>query len=314
MKRFFIILFVQTLVLSVSLILPSISAAQSGPKSGSGTEIQDCPDCPPLVVIPPGSFTMGSPETEDGREVGETQHGVIITRAFAIGKSPVTKGEFRQFISESGYNAKGMCASLDAQGNMGESELYNWDTPGFDQKDNEPVVCVNALDAEAYAAWLSKKTGKAYRLPSEAEYEYAVRAGTTTARYWGESQDDGCAYANGDGYEARDIFKGKMTKCNDGFIYTSPVGNYKPNAFGLSDMLGNVWVWLGDCWHDSYSGAPDNGKAWLEEGCPERVMRGGSYISNYTSLRAAARHKAGAEMRFHNYGIRIARDVNPDKQ
>jgi formylglycine-generating enzyme len=285
------------------------SNAQPAFPRNTTKEVKDCPDCPQLVIIPPGTFTMGSPETEEGREIGEIQHKVTVSNAFAIGKNPVTKGEFRKFVSETGYNAKGKCFSMDAQGNPSESELYNWETPGFGQKDNEPVVCVNAMDAEAYAIWLSKTTGKSYRLPSEAEYEYAARAGTTTARYWGQSQDDGCAFANGDGYEAQNVFKGKMAKCNDGFIYTSPVGNYKPNAYGLNDMLGNVWVWLADCWHDGYSGAPDHGTAWMEKSCIDRVMRGGSFISHYTSLRAAARHKAEAAKRFHNYGIRIVREL-----
>jgi len=311
MKKYFTMLFMQAFILSTFVILPSSSTAQSVAKSAGGTELKDCPDCPQLVVIPPGSFTMGSPETEEGREAGETQHRVTISKAFALGKNPVTKGEFSQFVAQTGYNAKGICFSMDDQGNPSESEIYNWETPGFDQRDNEPVVCVNAVDAEAYAAWLSKKTKKTYRLPTEAEYEYAARSGTTTARYWGESQDDGCAYANGIGYEAQKVFWGKLAKCDDGYVYTSPVGIYKPNAFGLYDMLGNAWVWLADCWRDSYAGGPDSEAPWMDQGCSARVMRGGSYISNYTSLRAAARHKAGAEQRFHNYGIRIVRDLTP---
>lgn len=285
--------------------------AQSDAEPNGVTSFTDCPNCPELIVIPAGSFIMGSPKTEEGHESTELQHRVVISKSFAIGKYPVTKEEFRQFISESGYNAEGKCSSLDPEGNMIESEQFNWKTPGFDQTDNEPVLCVSALDAEAYAAWLSEKTGKSYRLPTEAEYEYAARAGTTTSRYWGESQDDGCAYANGHGYESETEFFGKMTNCDDGYIYTSPVGNYKPNAFGLYDMLGNVWVWLADCWHDNYADGPDSEAAWREEGCSERVMHGGSFISHYTSLRAAARHKAEAAVRYHNYGIRIARDLPP---
>lgn len=311
MKNKFTLLFITALILSMFLLFPSSSPAQSNLKSASTTELKDCQDCPRLVVIPSGSFTMGSPETEDGRESGETQHSVTISKAFALGKTPVTKGEFRKFVAQTGYNAKGKCFSMDAQGNPGESEIYNWETPGFDQTDNEPVVCVNALDAEAYSAWLSKKTDKIYRLPSETEYEYASRAGTMTARYWGESQDDGCTYANGIGYEAQKVFWGKLAKCDDGYIFTSPVGIYRPNAFGLYDMLGNAWVWLSDCWQDTYTGGSESEAPWVEQGCSARVMRGGSYISNYTSLRAAARHKAGAGQRFHNYGIRIARDLTP---
>lgn len=288
------------------------SVALSRAESTAPTPLRDCPDCPELVVIPAGSFIMGSPETEEGREAGEIQHRVTISKPFAMGKNPVTVDEFEAFVRETGYDAKGKCFSLDAAGNMSESEAYSWATPGFDQTGSEPVVCVNAPDAEAYAAWLAEKTGKPYRLPTEAEYEYAARAGATAARYWGESQDEGCAYANGHGYESEAAFFGKMTNCDDGYIYTSPVGNYAPNAFGLNDMLGNVWVWIADDWHESYEGAPDSEAAWSASECSERVMRGGSYISHYTSLRAAARHKAEAAARFHNYGIRIARDLTPE--
>lgn len=201
---------------------------------------------------------------------------------------------------------------MDSEGNPEESERYTWKTPGFDQTDMEPVVCVNALDAEAYAAWLTAITGKPYRLPTEAEYEYAARGGTATARYWGESQDDGCDFANGIGEEAKEVFWGKMAQCDDGYIFTSPAGHYQSNGFGLYDMLGNAWVWLGDCWHDDYTGAPADGGAWAATECTSRVLRGGSCISNYTSLRSAARHQAGAEQRFHNYGIRIARDLTSE--
>lgn len=296
------------------LLMISGATLHAGDTSVGVISLKDCPDCPELVVIPAGSFIMGSPETEEGREPGEIRHPVTISKAFVLGKTPITRGQFKRFIAQTGYDAVGTCFSMDAQGNPEESERYTWETPGFDQTDSEPVVCINALDAEAYAAWLSSITGKAYRLPTEAEYEYAARAGTSTARYWGERQDDGCTYANGIGDESQQIFWGKMTQCNDGFIFTSPVGNYQPNAFGLYDMLGNVWVWLADCWHDSYKGGPVDGEAWLEPGCSARVMRGGSYISNYTSLRSAARHRAEAEKRFHNYGIRIARDLTDEDE
>ncbi len=298
-------------VLSVfTFLLLSWATLRAGDIPPGGTSFKDCPDCPELVIIPAGSFTMGSPETETGREPGEIRHTVTISKAFALGKTLVTKGQFRRFVAETGHDADGKCFSMDSNGkNAEESERFTWETPGFDQTDAEPVICVDATDAEAYAAWLTSKTGKPYRLPTEAEYEYAARAGTSTARYWGESQDDGCAYANGIGYEAKDIFWGKMAQCSDGHIFTSPVGSYRPNAFGLYDMMGNVWVWLADCWHDSYTGAPVDGSAWKKPGCGDRVLRGGSFISNYTSLRSAARHQSESGKRFLNYGIRIARDL-----
>lgn len=307
-----------------SLIGSLLWAVAPAGAASSGKPLQDCADvCPSMQVIPAGSFTMGSPPTEEGRTEGsgaphgaagkpnrELQHPVHIGRPFALSVDPITRRQYGQFVEATGYHAAGACFGINEKGEASSSDAFTWQTPGFPQSDNDPVVCVSPHDADAYVKWLSQKTGKDYRLPTEAEYEFAARAGTTTARYWGDSADEGCAYANGVGSEASKIFFGTATACDDGHVLTAPVGSYKPNAFGLYDMLGNVWVYMADCWHDTYEGAPSDGSAWREAGCMGRVMRGGSFVSNKTSLRSAARHEVdNLDARVHNYGIRVARSL-----
>lgn len=286
-------------------------------------ELKDCTVCGVLRLIPAGQFVMGSPETEDGRTLGsgsengaagdprrEAQHNVMV-RSFALGEHLVTKGEYAAFVRATHYRPLNQCFSIERTDVDGRaSDRFTWQYVGlFAQGSNEPAVCVSAIDALAYTTWLSSKTGKQYRLPSEAEWEYAARAGTTTSRYWGDNPDDGCDYANGTGSEAAQVFLGTPTRCNDHYIGTSPVGSYKPNAFGLFDMLGNVWEVMADCWHPNYDGAPTDGSAWGQEpNCRASVLRGGSFNSNYTSIRSAARHQAWPSAQSFNYGIRVARD------
>jgi formylglycine-generating enzyme len=289
------------------------------------TTFRDCRSCPELRVVPAGRFVMGSPANEEGRrlpsgadtsalapEGRETQHAVEIRRPFAMGIYPVTRGQYAAFVRDTGYDPPNECFSSDRQGPGGHpSAAYTWDHPGFfAQTDDEPVVCVSANDALAYLDWLSRRTKQHYRLPGEAEWEYASRAGTASARYWGERAADGCTYANGIGDEAKAVFDGTPMGCDDRYLLTSPVGAYRPNAFGLYDMIGNVWQWVADCWHATYEGAPANEVPWgLEPNCKRSVMRGGSFVSNHTSMRAAARHEAWPSSRIFNYGFRVARDL-----
>ena len=311
----------QALALSFALwIVAPVAAAAPQPPA-----IKDCPECGVLRVIPAGSFIMGSPATEEGRTLGsgsengapgdpnrELQHRVTIAKPFALGEFLVTKGEYAAFVRATGYHPVNQCFSSTRAGPGGfMSDKFTWDHTGFfTQTDNEPVLCVSAIDALAYIDWLSAKTGKHYRLPTEAEWEYAARAGSTTSRYWGDDPNDGCAYANGIGTEASHIFNGAAVTCDDHYIETSPVGTYKPNAFGLYDMIGNVWEVVADCWHPNYVGAPGDGSAWGEEpNCRESTLRGGSFVSNYASDRAAARHEAWPSAQFFNYGFRVARSL-----
>ncbi len=231
---------------------------------------------PQMGVLPAGSFMMGSPESEVGGFSDEgPQHEVTINYRFAIGKYPVTRDEYAQFASETSANSE-------------------WRSPGFTQTGSDPVVNVSWDDAKAYVRWLSEKTGQNYRLPSEAEYEYAERAGTSTAYWWGDSDADLCSYANG-------------APCNH--HGTVPVGSYPANAFGLYDMAGNVWEWTEDCWNPSYAGAPDDGSAWTSGDCGQRVVRGGSWVGFSYILRSALRFRLNTGGRFTALGFRVARTL-----
>jgi formylglycine-generating enzyme required for sulfatase activity len=259
-----------------------------------GETFRDCPDCPELVVIPSGSFQMGSPSSERGRNDDEGPvHTVTIGYKLAVGKYPVMRGQWRAFVGATGYPG----ATCYGGGNW-ESPPY-FREQNFSQDDAHPVVCVTWKDAMDYTQWLSQRTGHSYRLLSEAEYEYVNRAGSTTRYFWGDSEADLCRYANG----------GSTSVCKSDYAHTSPVGHFVPNRFGLYDTTGNVWEWTLDCYHGSYSGAPVDGSAWQSRDCTHRVDRGGSWYSYAlsSSFRSAARSFGGATSDL--VGLRVARTL-----
>jgi formylglycine-generating enzyme required for sulfatase activity len=271
---------------------PPVTAPRAPPASRVGARFQDCPDCPEMVVIPAGAFLMGSPDSEEGRWDDEGPvHGVTIGRDFAVGRYEVTRGEFAAFARATGHEESG-CRIIE-DGEWVLDEARSWLSPGFDQTDREPAVCLNWDDAQDYVAWLRLITGKPYRLLSEAEWEYAARAGTTTARHWGEEIGDDQANCEGCG------------GLSDG-RETTPVGSFAANGFGLYDMLGNVWEWVADCWHGDFANAPGNGIVWAGGDCASRVLRGGSWSSSPRVLRAALRTEFGAENRDYSDGLRVA--------
>jgi len=277
----------------------------------AGRVFRDCDVCPEMVVIPPGSFMMGSPPSEENRGDDEGPvHQVNIAYSFAVGVHEVTRGEYSHFVSATGYQP-GPCQVLD-QGEMKDKPGSGWQQPGFPQSDSHPVVCVSWDGAHAYIRWLSRKTGESYRLLSESEWEYAARAGTTTARYWGESESGQCRYANGADMTAkRQYDKWTVVSCEDGFAQTSPAAHYEANAFGLYDVLGNVWEWTQDCWNDNYQGAPNDGGAWQSGDCSRRVLRGGSWYVAPGDLRSAYRSGVTAGLRLNVSGFRVARTLTP---
>ena len=301
---------------------PSASSRQPG------QVFRDVGDGPEMVVIPAGSFTMGSSAAETTRESSPNQfanserpqHDVSV-RSFAIGKYAVTRGEFATFIGETGYNASG-CFVYDGA-KYARDASKNWRDPGFEQSDRHPAVCISYDDAQHYVAWLNGKVRAAvtvsavsgdgpYRLPSEAEWEYAARAGTTTARYWGDSASNQCDYANGGDQTYSQYFPQDIAvnrDCFDGYVFTASAGSFRPNPWGLYDMLGNALQWTADCWNENYSGAPTNGSAWTSGTCGERVVRGGSWLSAPGNLRAAHRGWRVTDNRFGHVGFRLARTL-----
>lgn len=275
-----------------------------------GKAFKDCADCPEMVILPAGSFEMGSPASEAGRQDNESPQHHVSIRSFAAGKLEVTRGQFAAFVKDSGHNAGSKCRTFEG-GKFEERSGRNWQNPGYIQADSHPVVCVSWDDAKAYVAWLSRKTGKSYRLLSEAEWEYAARAGTSTARYWGESPDRACSDANVGDQTTKSQVQGwtyGVHNCTDGHATTAPGGSYKPNAFGLHDMIGNAWEWTDDCWNKTYSGALSDGSARPTGDCSVgRVLRGGSWSSLPQFARAAARNRDATAVRGSGVGFRLAR-------
>lgn len=277
----------------------------------AGESFRDCEAyCPEMVVVPPGKFTIGSPMTEAGRGSDETpQQVVTIARALAIGKYPVTRGEFAAFVKDTGRDL-GPCEHWDGKSFRIEEGVYGNNV--FHQTNRHPVVCVNWDDAQAYVQWLSRKTAKRYRLLSEAEWEYAARAGTVTAWYWGASEADQCCYANGADLsaKARGVAVAGFVNCDDKYPETSPVGSFPANQFGLFDMAGNAGEWVEDCYHDTYRDVPRDGSA-VETCMPQfqnaRVMRGGGWNAIPAWMRSASRDVEVPSLRSDSFGFRVAR-------
>ena len=272
-------------------------------------ELWDGAALPEMILVPAGEYAMGSPLAEANRDPREDpRHLVRIAYSFAVGKYPVTVGQFAHFVAATGYDAGDWCHTDEA----GEQPKTgrNWRTPGFDQTDNNPVVCVSSVDAQAYVDWLSKTTGHAYRLMSEAEYEYINRAGTTGAFWWGDDTDAACAYANGPDRDTQAAFPAwAANNCQDGYAFTSPVGHFEPNPFGLYDTTGNAWSWLADCYNDSYAGAPSDGSANLGGDCKWHMLRGGAWGRVVTYLRSARLGKDLVANRIYNNSVRVARTL-----
>ena len=265
-----------------------------------GEVFRDCVECPELVVVSAGSFTMGAPASEEGRSDDEgPQHRVSIDEAFAVGIYEVTHAEFASFAAAAWYETGDGCRVWD--GEWRNLPGRGWRDPGFRQTERDPVVCVSWEDAQAYVRWLSWRTGEEYRLLSESEWEYVARGGTSTARHWGETETGQCRYANG----------ADIVSCDDGHYRTAPVGSYAGNAYGLYDVLGNVWEWTQDCWSGSYAGAGGDGQAWESGECGRRVARGGSWNAVPTNLRSANRLGLTTGTPRSYLGFRVARTLRP---
>ncbi|GEM_PF-1486787 len=328
-----------------SMPAPALGAAVSTgsvpppatPPPTAGSEIRDCDTCPVMVLLPAGDFTMGvtAKEEEDERVPADQRgrsdppHKVTIARPFYMAKYAVTRGEYAAFIREMGErpNQAG-CWNYEQDNDKTwkwiNKPQANWRDPGFgalSNPDRHPVVCVSYDDVRSYVDWLRKKSGRPdYDLPSEAQWEYAARAVRSTpspARYWGTGQ--ACDHANvSDATLARKLGlnasdAGRFFQCDDKYPFTAPVGSFRPNGFGLYDMLGNVRQWTEDCWHADYKASPPvDGSAWTTNGeCGRRVVRDGSWRDDPWSVRAGRRGWDNTDIRDTLSGFRVARTSSP---
>lgn len=297
---------------------PPVTAADSAVRGAdqaglpaAGTIFRDCPDCPDMVVIPAGRFVMGAPkEDEDRRDDEGPIHKVAIGAAFAIATTEVTRDQFATFISETGHDMSGDCYLADDKEGRSD-EQANWQAPGFAQSGADPAVCVSWRDAQAYVEWLSLRIGATYRLPTEAEWEYAARAGRRGFFPWDENDEaDACRIGNSIDAQAHKNFPAlEPSPCDDGHAFTAPVGSFQPNRFKLFDMSGNVWEWVEDCYRPTYESAPADGSAVIIDSCPEHVARGGSWIDGQWDFRFARRYNVDGWGRENILGFRLARDL-----
>ena len=324
-RRIEILLAVSCILCGCTTTLPPARAQATAP----GTSFRDCSNgCPEMVMLPPGSFVMGAPPGEEERENllsrfrgrSVPQHSVAIRYQLAIAKFDVTRDEYARFVAETNRPHHDSCLTPNAD-SSGQSVVtgVNWRSPGFSQTGRHPVVCVSWDDAQAYVAWLSAKTGHVYRLPTEAEWEYAARAGTTTTRYGSDNPAELCRYSNVADLDFSEHYPdpaanyggaiGANRACRDGYAFTSPVGSFQPNQFGLYDMLGNAFQWTEDCWNANYSGAPTDGTTWQSGDCGRRVTRGGSRDLAINFLSSASRRGLPTSTWANSFGFRVARTL-----
>jgi formylglycine-generating enzyme required for sulfatase activity len=260
----------------------------------------ECYDgCPEMMVMPTGEFTMGSPDDEPERRGEEgPRHKVTIKQPFAVSKGAITRSQFQKFVEATGHAVGDKC-----DGNWAAKSGKSFKEPGFAQGGNDPAVCVNFDDAKLYLVWLSKQTGKTYRLLTEAEWEYVARAGTETPFWWGLAVSPAQANYNGNivfPNGAKGEFRQKTVSAYDSF---------KLSPWNLFIGQGNASEWVEDCWNKSYEGAPTDGSAWAKGDCSAHVVRGGSWSGNPAMLRAAARASVQSSVRGNDVGFRVARPL-----
>ena len=278
-----------------------------------------------MVVIPGGTFTMGSPPDERERRKFEGPQSGVTVATFAMGETEITRAQYAKFVKDTKRPDTGGCFTYGFSSFRDETAIdlhASWRNPGFKQTDQDPVVCVSWEDARDYAAWLARRTGRGYRLPSEAEWEYAARGNTTTIFFWGKDEELACNYANGGdptllralpqlheeiAFSLREGDAGsRFVSCEDGSAFTSPVRHHQPNAFGLYDVIGNVWEFVQDCAHDEL---PTSGLANTSAPCETHRGRGGSWDDFPEELRSARRTRLPPTARRNDAGFRVARSI-----
>jgi len=287
---------------------------------------KDCSSCPEMVAVPAGHFMRGSPQDEPGRSLDARNHDEddlegpggrrvrVSVPAFALGVFELTNEQFTNFLEDTGYEMPSGCFS-DANGDgvWAWDETGTWDNLGREHRGDFPASCIDRNAADAYVHWLGLRTGGHYRLPTEAEFEYALRAGSDTAYHFGDDPELLCEYGNVPDQALNAVSPETVTTaCHDGFADMAPVGQFKPNAFGLHDMTGNVWEWLADCYERSYANVPTDGSALVKDECSAYSIRGGSWGYDLPSLRSADRSDDPPDALFDGIGLRVARDLAPE--
>lgn len=303
----------RTLAALLGLSAFSMSNASDAEATRSGTKpgFRDCADCPEMLVVPRGRYWIGSAPDEPGRAEDEgPRRKILIADDFAMSRFEITLDQYLDFVKATGRTVAGHCITDRRQ-------PFDWkpdaDTnlldPGYEQAGDHPVVCVNWYDAVAYARWLSDRTGKRYRLPRETEWEYAARGGTTTAYIWGDQQRGACGYMNGTDQTARRKYPAiQYMDCDDGALNTASVGRYRPNAFGLYDMTGNVGEWTESCATENYRNISSGNDATTD--CTKRMVRGGSWGTIPRQQRVAERMRYAPDKRDDSIGIRLVRQLS----
>lgn len=294
--------------LAVLAWLAASPASAAEPRT-PGSSFRDCDACPEMVVVAAGSFVMGRP--------GANAEAVAIdiSRPFALARHEITRGEFVRFVAATGHDQKPGCRNWDPQlARFNEDGRRGWQNPATPAApaDDHPVSCVSFADATAYVQWLARESGERYRLPSEAEWEYAARSGSAAERPWGDAADAACDFANTYDLTAEAAYRlgWPAAGCRDGYADVAPVGQFESNAFGIYDLIGNVQEWVQDCASGSFVGRPRDGRAWeWLGGCKRRVLRGGGWYSSPDRSRSAYRSDAPAGDRSDDTGFRIARDL-----
>jgi formylglycine-generating enzyme required for sulfatase activity len=285
-------------------VAPAVAAAPLAPAPGQ--VFRDCPTCPLMKVLAAGDFQQGTPAGADALAFEMPQHKVTIAHAFAAGVYDVTVGEYSQFVAATGVGTNG-CATYDGAWRVNPS--VTWRNAIESQTRSHPVSCVSWKDAKDYAAWLSHTTHQRYRLPSASEWEYAARAGSAAQVPW-STPAEACSYANvADQTAARHYQGWKVLPCEDLFVQAAPVGSFKANAFGLYDMLGNVFQWTEDCWADNYQGAPIDGSAQSAGDCTQHELRGGSWFTQPDFVRSSYRNRFDVNYRSTSVGFRLVREI-----
>jgi formylglycine-generating enzyme required for sulfatase activity len=283
-----------------------LAPAPLAPAPAPGQVFRDCPTCPLMKVLAAGDFQQGTPAGADALAFEMPQHKVSIAHAFAAGVYDVTVGEYSQFVAATGVGANG-CTTYDGAWRV--TPTVTWRNAIESQTSSHPVSCVSWQDAKDYAAWLSHTTHQTYRLPSASEWEYAARAGSAAPVPW-TTPAEACSYANVADQTAAQHYRGwKVLPCADEFVQSAPVGSFKANAFGLYDMLGNVFQWTEDCWTDNYQGAPIDGSAQAAGDCTQHELRGGSWFTQPDFVRTSYRNRFEGNYRSTSIGFRLIREM-----